>query len=335
MNFSKRPTLADVAKALGVSTMTISRAMNNKPGVGDDLRQQILALAAEMGFQPSQVARSLVTRQSGMIGLVVPDISNPFFAQIARGVEDVAYENGYCLFLVNTAENLERESVAYDSLWQKEVEGVILCSARIKGDNLRKQVQRFPAVVLVNRELEDPMPNAVTINVNDERGAQLALRHFVRKNLTQIAFIAGPPNSISAQRRLEGYRVGLREAKLPYDSQMMEYCAPTIEGGQAAAATILTRRPDLNAIFAFNDLTAIGAILACQEAGKAVPDDVAVIGADDIYLTNLFRPNLTTLHVNLVHIGRTAMRTLLDIIQLGASSATFKIEPQLIQRESA
>ncbi len=335
MNINKRPTLADVARVAGVSTMTVSRAINNKPGVSDDMREQILALAAEMGFQPSQIARSLATHLSGTVGLVVPDISNPFFAQIARGVEDVAYEAGYCLFLVNSAENLERETVAYNSLWQKEVEGAILCSPRIPADVLRKQVQRFPAVVMVNRELKEPLPNGVTINVNDQRGAQLALKHFLGKNRTQIAFIAGPSISISAQRRLEGYRAGLKEAGLPFDAQMVQNCAPTIEGGQTAAAALLTRRPSINAFFAFNDLTAIGAMLACQETGKSVPDDVAVIGADDIYLTSLVRPQLTTLHVNLAHIGRIAMRTLLDIIQVGVSSAAFKVEPELLRRDSA
>lgn len=330
----KRPTLADVAHAAGVSMMTVSRVMNNKPGVGGELRQQIMNLAAEMGYQPSQIARSLVTRQSATVGLLVPDISNPFFAQIARGMEDVAYEAGYCLFLVNTDENPDREIVACNTLWQKEVEGAVFCSPRIRPGILSKQLQRFPAVVLINQELNEPVPNAITINVNDQRGAQLAMQEFFQKNRTKIAFIAGPAASFSGKRRLEGYRAALKEANLPFDAQMVENCPPTIEGGRAAASALLVRQPQINAFFAFNDLTAIGAILACQEAGKAVPQDVAVIGADDIYLTSLIRPQLTTLHVNTVHIGRMAMRTLLDIIQVGATSAFFQIEPELIRRES-
>jgi LacI family transcriptional regulator len=288
-----------------------------------------------MGYQPSQIARSLATRQSTTIGLVVPDISNPFFAQITRGAEDVAYEAGYCLLLANSAENLERETVAFDALWQKEVDGAILCSPRVQGDVLNKQIQRFPAVVLINRDLEEPIPNAVTINVNDQRGAHLVMQEFLHKKRARIAFIAGPPNSVSGQRRLEGYRASLKEAGLAFESQMVRNCAPTIDGGRDAAATLLARNPGINAIFAFNDLTAVGAILACQERGKSVPDDVAVIGADDIYLTDLIHPQLTTLHVNLVHIGRLAMRTMLDIIQVGVSSATLRIDPELIRRESA
>ena len=331
----KRVTVADVAQAAGVSMMTVSRAINNKPGLSDELRQKILALADEMGFRPSQIARGLVTRQTGTIGLVVPDITNPFFAQIARGVEDVAYEYGYCLFLVNSAESLERETVAYDTLWQKEVEGAILCSSRVAPEALRSQVARFPAVVLFNRELEEPLPNTVTINVNDQRGAQLAVQEFAQKSRTQIAFVAGPATSISGQRRLEGYRTGLKEAGLTFDPQLVEHCPPTIAGGQAAAAALLARRPNLDAIYAFNDLTAIGAMGACQAASRRVPEDIGVIGVDDIFLADLVTPKLTTLHVNLLHIGRIAMRTLLDIIQLGTSSASFMVEPELLRRASA
>jgi len=183
--------------------------------------------------------------------------------------------------------------------------------------------------------LEEPLPNTTTINVNDQRGAITAMRYFINHQCSRIAFVAGPANSISGQRRLEGYRAGLKEADLVFDAQLVEFCAPTLQGGEEAAHNLLTRFPDIDAIYAFNDLTAIGALQAVQKAGKVVPDDVVIIGADDIYLTDLIHPTLTTLHVNLVHIGRTAMRTLIDIIQLGASSAAIKIEPQLIRRESA
>jgi len=332
---TKKPILADVARAAGVSMMTVSRAINNKPGVSDKVRQEIQTLAAEMGFQPNQIARSLVTHQSATIGLVVPDITNPFFAQIARGVEDLAYEAGYSLFLLNSAENLKREAVAFNSLQQKEIDGAILCSSRHRESDLRVQAQRFPAVVLVNRELKDPLPNVVTINVNDQRGAQLATQHFLEQNRAQIACISGPANSVSAQRRLQGYRACLKDAGRPFDPRLVEPCVPTIEGGQAAAAALLARCPGLDAVLAFNDLAAIGAMLACQDAGKGVPRDVAVIGADNIFLAGLVRPRLSTLNVNLGHIGRLAMRSLLDIIQGTGAPAAIQIEPELILRDSA
>jgi len=317
--------------------MTVSRAINNKPGLSDELRQKILALADQMGYRPSQIAQGLATRQTSTVGLVVPDITNPFYAPIARGAEDVAYEYGYSVFLINTAADLDREAVALDSLWRKEIDGAILCSLRMPLDQLEGHLTRFPAVVLFNRELKKPLPNVVSINVNDMRGAMLAVEHLVESGRKQIAYLSGPANSYSSQRRLEGYRQALKNAGLAFDPQMIEAIqlndslhATT----QAAVRALLARNPGLDGIFAFNDLVAISAVHTCQELGKAVPGDIAIIGADDISLATVIRPQLSTLHVSLAHIGRLAMRTLLEIFAGETSPASYQIEPELILRET-
>lgn len=333
----KRPTVADVARAAGVSMMTVSRAVNNKPGLSDELRQKILALASEMGYRPSQIAQGLATRQTSTVGLVVPDITNPFYAPIARGAEDVAYEYGYSVFLINTAADLDREAVAFDSLLRKEIDGAILCSLRTPAGQLEEVVGRFPAAVVVNRELKRPMPNVVTINVNDQRGAQAAVEHFLAQGRAAVAHLAGPANSYSGQRRLEGYRAALRAAGLPADPALVEPVVlnetlPT--SVEAAVRALLARRPDIDAIFAFNDLAAISAVQTLQAMGRRVPEDVAVIGADDIALAGILRPRLSTLRVSLAHIGRLAMRTLLEIFSGETSPASYQIEPELVLRES-
>lgn len=330
----KRPTLADVARAAGVSMMTVSRAMNNKPGLSDELRQKILTLTEEMGFRPNQIARGLATKQTLTIGLVVPDITNPFFAHIARSVEDTAYEHGYSVFLINTAEDLDRERTALDSLWQQDIAGAILCSTRLPLGELIPAIQRFPAVILFNRELKDPLPNTVTINVNDQRGAQMAVQHFYERGRSRIGFIGGPTSSLSGQRRLEGYRQALKSVNIAFDPLLVEHCTPEIECGRSAAEAILARRPDIDALLAFNDLVAMGAIQACQEIGKAVPADIAIIGADDIPLATIVRPKLTTIKVSLSHIGRLSMHTLLEMIEGESSAASYQIEPELVVRES-
>jgi LacI family transcriptional regulator len=330
----KRPTLADVAQAAGVSAMTVSRAINNKPGLSDDLRQRVLALADDIGFQPSQLARGLVTRQSLTIGLVVPDITNPFFAHIARGVEEGAFENGYNVYLLNTAENPDREQAALRALRQKEIDGAILCSPRAESGVIESSVDKFPAVVLINRELKMPRPNSVTINIHDQRGAQMATQHFLDKKRTKIACIAGPSHSISSQRRLEGFRQALRQAGLPFDPDRVEHTVPYTDEGRMATARLLKRMPDVEAILAFNDLVAVGVMQACQEAGMSVPEDVAIIGADDIPLATIIRPQLSTLRVNLPHIGRLSLRTLLEIISGEGSPASYQIEPELVLRDS-
>ena len=332
----KRPTVADVARAAGVSMMTVSRAINNKPGLSDELRQKILALAEQMGYRPSQIAQGLATRQTCSIGLVVPDITNPFYAPIARGAEDVAYEYGYSVFLINTIGSAEREAVALDSLWRKAIDGAILCSLRPPADALEASVARFPAAVLFNCELKRPLPNVVTINVNDQRGAQEAVEYLLSSGRRQIAYLTGPSNSFSNQRRLEGYRQALKNAGLPFDPQLVEAVqfSDIHTSSQAAVKALLARRPAVDGLFAFNDLVAISAMQTCQELGKAVPGDIAVIGADDIPLAAIVRPQLSTLHVNLTHVGRLAMRTLLELFAGEASSASYQIEPELILRES-
>ena len=331
----KRPTLADIASAERVSLMTVSRAINGKPGVSDHVRQSILALAEAMGYRPNQIARSLATNRTATVGLIVPDNTNPFFAQIARGLEDVAYEHQYNVFLLNTAENAVREAAALDSLWQKGVDGVIWCSSRLSPQEFEKQVNRFPAMVLINRELNDNLPNTVTINVHDQHGAQLAIEHFLQNGRQRIAYLNGPPQSLSARRRLDGYRAALNAANIPHEALLDVCCSPDMEGGYAVASALLDRSPDVQALLAFNDLVAVGAMQACQQAGKNIPEDIAVIGFDDIPLASIIKPRLTTLHVDLVHIGRLAMRSLLGIIQGESSPPAILIEPQLYVRDSA
>ncbi len=335
MMMKKRTTLADIALQANVSLMTVSRVINHKPGVAQETRDHILRLIAEMEYQPNAIARSLATNRTKTIGLVVPDITNPFFAQIARGVEDTAYEHEYTLFLINTNEELNRESSALDSLWQKDIDGIILCSSRLPDSTLISQIQRFPAIVFLNREVAEPQPNLVSINVNDQRGVQRAIQYFLEQGRNQIAFIGGPTTSFSSQRRLNGYRAALKGAQIPVNEKLIKTNQPNTEGGYAAAAALLSAQTRIDAIFAFNDLMALGAIQACQEAGYKVPEDIAIIGVDDIPLASIFRPRLTTLHVNLQQMGRLATRTLLDIIGNESLPASYQIEFELILRESA
>lgn len=333
----KRTTITDVAQAAGVSLMTVSRVMNNRPGVGEEMRQRILTLAEDMNFRPNQLARGLATQQTSTIGIVVPDITNPFFAQIVRGAEDMAFEQGYHIFLINTAEDMDRELEAYDSLWQKAIDGVILCSARLALDELESSITRFPAVVLFNRELPAPIAHIATMNINDSLGAQLAVKHFVAQGRKRIALVGGPVSSVSAQRRMDGYRAALKDAKLIFDPVLLEHCAPTMEGGMAATRAIFARRAKIDAILAFNDLVAIGVIQACREAGKQVPEDIMVIGADDIPFATVMQPKLTTIRVDLLALGRMAMETLLTLIRGHEEQQPPRllINPELVLRESA
>jgi LacI family transcriptional regulator len=316
--------------------MTVSRAINQKPGVSEKLRAEILALADKMDFHPNNVARSLATKHTRTIGLLVSDITNPFFAQIAHAVECEAYEFGYNVFLINTMESAEREISATNSLMQQRIDGAVLCSLRQSEKSLHKTIGQFSAAVLLNRELRSPVPNLVTINVNDQRGSEIAIQYLLKKGCRKIAYIAGPAHSTSNKRRLKGYRAALETAGIPYNPQMVESGMPDTEGGRSAAAALLARQPGVEAIYAFNDLMAIGAMQVCQESGRKVPRDVRIIGVDDIPPATIIRPQLTTLHLDLAHIGSLAMRTLIDIIQGNKpSEQAIKVNSELVIRDSA
>ncbi len=331
-----RITIADVAAAAGVSLMTVSRAMNDRDGINAETRTRILRIAEEMGYHPSQLARGLVTRQTSTLGLVMPDVANPFFAQIARGAEDVAYENGYNLFLINTAEDQQREKDAFRSLLEKEIEGAVLCSSRLSQAEMLPYLKSLPAAVLVNRELSEPNLRVATLNVNDSGGTEQAVRYLVSQNRHQIALIAGPENSVSSKRRLSGFDAGCREFKLACRDVQVVHCSPTTQGGEEAALRLFKQLPEVDAIIAFNDLVAVGALRASLQTGRSVPDQVAVVGADDIPLAAFTSPSLTTLHVDLAALGQKAMTALLALINEGEESPQqIVVQPELKIRQSA
>lgn len=331
----KRVTVDDVAKKAGVSMMTVSRAINNKDGVGEKTRQRILQIANEMGYRPSNLARSLATQRTGTIGLMVPDISNPFFSQIAHGVETVAFEAGYTVFLLNTDEIVEREIAVLNSLWEKRVDGLILCSSRLEQRDLVERLNHFPAVVLINRRFSADVHHVCTFNIDDQQVAKLAIDHLVAAGHQQIAFIAGPKHSASSQERLIGYQSSLAAHGLPMNHTYIEHCTPNTAGGYSAAFKLLKSHHEISAFFAFNDLTATGVIRACIDLKRRVPEDVAVIGVDDIPLASLVTPALSTLRIDKRKLGASAMNMLTALMH-GKQTEKWQqnVSPKLIVRQS-
>ena len=331
----KRTTVKDVARAAGVSLMTVSRAINGQSGISEETRARILSLAQEMSYRPSQIARSLATRKTNTLGLVVPDVSNPFFASIARGAEDAAYEHGFNIFLVNSTEMAERELAGLESLWQKEVTGVILCSSRLDQTKLQDYYERFSRMVQVNRSLDNLPANVSSISVKDEAGTEIAVRRFLDKGKKHLALIAGPLLSQSGQKRKTSFIKSLIQAKLPVDDSFILHCPPTLQGGVDSTKKLLERHPEIDAISAYNDLVAAGALQALKSMGKHIPQDVAVIGVDDIPLASLVQPSLTTLKVDLYTIGRMTVNYFLDATNKESDCPQkCVVQPVLVIRES-
>ncbi|MBI5957575.1 MAG: LacI family DNA-binding transcriptional regulator [Chloroflexi bacterium] len=326
--------MADVAREAGVSLMTVSRAVNNKDGISEGTRQRIQEIIDRLGYRPSIIARSLVTDRTGTIGLIVIDNSNPFFSEIARGVEHEAYATGYNVFLCNTEEDTQRELAVLRSLEEKRVDGIILCSSRLPEDDLLVALEPHPAVVLVNRKLTQK--HYLSILLNDEGGARRATEHLLQHGHRNIGLLAGPPRSYGGQQRMKGYRDALESAGICPKPEWTRHCLPIVDSGREAAADLLLSCPDISALFCFNDLNAVGALQACQSLGRRVPDDVAVTGFDDIPMAALVTPALTTCRTPTYEVGQQAMSLLLECIN-GCEGECEDIifERELVIRESA
>jgi LacI family transcriptional regulator len=335
-----RVTIADVARTAGVSYQTVSRAINGKGEISAETRQRVLAAVEALGYRPSSIARGLATNRTLTIGLVVPDIANPFFPEIAKGAEEAARAAGYSLLLCNTTEDPEREARILANLEEKWVDGLVLCSSRLPDDLLGQLLSRHRAAILVNRplpaaELAPDLP-ASSVQVDDALGARLAVTHLVRRGCRKIGFLAGPPASYSGRARREGYTAGLAAAGLAFDPGLILPCAPVLTGGIEAAGQMLAERPNVDALLCFNDLVAVGALQALTAAGRRVPQDVAVIGADDIALAALVTPALTTVRVAQHDIGARAVEALLRLVHGDDTGrATVVLRPELVVRESA
>jgi LacI family transcriptional regulator len=297
-----RVTMADVAREAGVSSMTVSRAINNKGDISEVTRERVLEVVERLGYRPSGIARGLATQRTGTLGLVVPDVANPFFSDVARGVEHVAQAKGYNVFLCNTEEDPRREVAVLGSLEEKRVDGLVLCSSRLDEEELCEVVARHPAVVLVNRRLEGNRMRSVLID--DRAGGLLACQLLLEAGHRAIGYLAGPPISHSGRQRAEGYRAALAAAGVPYNPAWVRPCSPTVEGGQQRTRELLQANPELTALFCYNDLVAVGALQACGELGRQVPGDLAVVGFDDIPLSALVTPPLTTCRPSLRTGGR-------------------------------
>ncbi len=333
-----RVRMADVARQAGVSLMTVSRVVNNKDDVSADTRQHVQVTIKQLGYRPSDVARGLVTQRTGAIGLVVPDVSNPYFSEVVRGAEHVAYAKNYSVLLCNTEEDTERELAVLQSLEEKRVDGIVLCSSRLAEDELEEAISRHPAAVLVNRRLEftDEQNGVGVVTLDDVAGGQMATRHLLKSGHRAIGFVAGPPTSHSGRGRMEGYRIAMTGTGISPSSQWIRYCAPTVEGGRASTRELLSTQPELTALFCFNDLVAIGALQTCVDLGRSVPDDLAIVGFDDIPLAALVTPALTTCRVSRYELGTQAMNLLLGRIDGCTDECREIVLPtELVVRNSA
>lgn len=329
----KAPTLKDVAKKADVSVQTISRVINNKAEVSPETRAKVLKAVSELGYQPNSVARSLVTRHSLAIGLVLPDISQPFYPEIARGVEDGAQSAGYSIFLCNAAGSPERELQALDRLRGHQIAGQIICNPRLEDDALAEAITGTTPVVLINRHLPDV--GGTVIWTGYRTGSEMAVSHLLDIGKTRIGVLTINPRNQAHDDKFKGYLDALDQFDMKHEESRFVSETGTLHGGYEAMKSLMHQAPDTDAVFAFNDHMAVGALRYASTHKIRVPEDVAIVGFGGAEIAEMTTPSLTTVAVPLYEIGAMAIRELLEQIASGVDqSHTLHANPELKARGS-
>jgi len=298
-------TISDVARAVGVATSTVSRALTQPGRVSDAMRERVLAAANELGYQPNPHARSLTSGRTQSIALVIPDVTNPYFFDLIRGTQAQAKARGYRHVLVDTEESTEMEAATLAEL-SSSVDGVVLAASRLPDAALLEASERVPLVV-VNREI----PTVPSVVIDTPRGMVQALDHLVSLGHSSVAYLAGPPTSWSSRKRWRAIQQSAR--RLGVTAHSIGPFSPTRAAGAAAADAAI--RHDVTACLFFNDLLAIGSLQRFAERGVRVPQDMSVVGCDDIFGADFCHPPLTTLTASIEHVGRVATDMLLASLQ--------------------
>ena len=329
-------TLEDIARALNVSKMTVSRAINNHPEISTATRERILTMARKMNYRPNQFARALMTNQSYLIGIVVPDLMHSYFAEICRGVETHARPAGYQNLICSTEEEPRKEQDEVEALLSR-TDGLIVASA-MSGNEIKFYKQLLidgAKIVLIDRVLDGLRCSAVT--TDDVQVGVLATEHLIKLGHRKIGHLRGTNASTSLQR-LEGYKRALAKARIRLDKGLVRDCGFTEPDGYAAMKAWISEGNLPTAIFAANDPAAIGAMAAMNDAGLKVPDDVALVGAGRIHYGDMLRVPLTTVAWSTAAMGQAAAELLLELLKDKRKTGKRRrivIPPELVVRQSS
>jgi LacI family transcriptional regulator len=310
-----RVTIKDVANRAGVSQSTVSHVLNKTRAVEDVTREKVLKAIDELGYRPSQVARSLISKRTKTAGLLISDVSNPFYPDVILGVEEIAFAENYSIFLCNTNYDLERGLKLVQSLIDKSVDGILFMSSSMSLQMVQEAVENQIHAVVLDWEDNKVHEIASTITIDFESGIQQAIRHLVEIGHRRIAHLSGPLSLWTAQVRKNVFLKALEQNGLdPHQAIILEGDL-RIEGGRRAFEQLFQLNPRPTAVVAANDLMALGVLWAARNAGLNLPSDLSVIGLDDIDLASKVSPPLSTISLPRREIGKMAMRMLLEMIR--------------------
>ncbi|HHW48296.1 MAG TPA: LacI family transcriptional regulator [Clostridiaceae bacterium] len=325
-------TIQDVAKAAGVSVATVSRVINNSRSVSAETRELVLETIKKLNYQPNLLGRNLRRAETRLILILLPSISNPFYAKLVKGAEDVAHKNGYNVMLCNTDSDINRERMYLEHLKNRLADGLIFMSPEIDKDELTSISKRFPVVQCSEYKEGADVPR---IRIDNMAAAYKAVKHLIGIGHRRIGLISAKNEYVSTKQRELGYRKALEDSGIDFDSALVKYGNYGFRSGLRAGNQLLSIDNRPTAIFAISDSMAIGAIRAAKERGLKVPADIAVVGFDDISFASMCEPPLTTISQPKYDLGCAAMEMLLAQIQ-GKPFETDEIvlEHELIIRQS-
>jgi len=327
-------TIKDVAALAGVSYTTVSHVINKTRPVSDAARTEVEAAIRRLNYLPSAIARSLRHQTTLTIGLLISNNTNPFFSELAHGIEEGCYRNGYSVFLCNSNDEPARQEAQLRVLLEKRIDGLIVGSAGAP-QALAKRLRASPVpLVVIDRAL--PGLEADLVQIDHEEGGYLATKYLVELGHKTIGCIAGPSNTTASSERLAGYRRALAEAALPHRQRWVTESDFSSEGGYQAAARLL-QKPGLTAVFASNDLMGIGLLRYAAEKGIRVPQELSVVGFDGIELGRYVHPALTTIAQSIGQLGELAANTLIQCIGRRGKGPfrQLVLPPEIIVRESS
>ncbi|EOW0280426.1 TPA: substrate-binding domain-containing protein [Vibrio cholerae] len=327
-------TMKDIARLAGVSTSTVSHVINKSRFVSDEIAERVNNAAQQLNYAPSALARSLKMNRTKTIGMLVTTSTNPFFGEVVKGVERSCYHQGYNLILCNTEGDNQRMKASINTLLQKRVDGLLLMCSTLEGERL-DVFDRYPDIPIVVMDWGPILFASDKIQDNSLQGGYMAAKHLIECGHKEIGCITGPLIRHQAQMRYEGYKRALAEAGIAINPDWIVESDFECEGGYQAFEKLYQRGKLPCALFVSNDMMAMGVIQAASQRGLRVPDDLSLIGYDDVHIAKFMTPALTTIHQPKYRLGKAAVDTLLYRLENPDTTAqVVQLEPTLVVRNS-
>ena len=326
-------TIKDIAEEADVSVTTVSRVLNDKPDVSPNTRKNVLEKINELGYKPNSIARGLALQKTNTLGLIIPDISNPFFPDIARGVEDMANEKDYSVIFCNTDNEQKKEKEAIDLMKEKQVDGILLSLSTTNEKELKNLRKLEYPIVQIDRKI--PNINYPSITIDNVKSAYTATKYLIKNGHKKIAHITGDLETITGSQRLKGFKKAIFEKNLNLNKSYIKNGDYSKKSGYQNMLALLKSNNPPTAVFIANDLMAVGAYQAVFELNLSIPKDISIIGHDDIDVTKLVNPTLTTMSQPKYQLGNEAVQLLINEIESNKlSNEEIILNTNLINRNS-